>query len=180
MTPAEVAALLKAARTCGRHRLRDERAVLLAHRHGLRARELGGLRSAHIDRQGAAITIHGLKGRDKKSKPSQDPLRAVERLLLSRLRRECLSAEYVFVSERGLPMIRGNLAKVVARLHKAAGRPAAVPNNPHAQGHACGYKLANDGVDTRGLSHYLGHACLQSTRIYTELARNRFEDFWKD
>jgi hypothetical protein len=33
--------------------------------------------------------------------------------------------------------------------------------------HACGYKLANDGHDTRSLAHYLGHRNLQSTARYT-------------
>jgi site-specific recombinase XerD len=29
--------------------------------------------------------------------------------------------------------------------------------------HACGFKLANDGVDTRTLQHYLGHRNIQHT-----------------
>jgi len=36
--------------------------------------------------------------------------------------------------------------------------------------HACGYKLANDGRDTRALQHYLGHRNIQHTVRYTELA----------
>jgi integrase len=38
--PSEVAALLKAAKRSGRYKLRDEAAILLAYRHGLRAEEL--------------------------------------------------------------------------------------------------------------------------------------------
>jgi len=29
--------------------------------------------------------------------------------------------------------------------------------HPHMLRHACGFKLANDGADTRSLQHYLGH-----------------------
>jgi integrase len=36
--------------------------------------------------------------------------------------------------------------------------------------HSCGYKLANDGHDTRALQHYLGHKNIQHTVRYTELA----------
>jgi type 1 fimbriae regulatory protein FimB/type 1 fimbriae regulatory protein FimE len=68
----------------------------------------------------------------------------------------------------------------VKRLHLAAGLPDSVPSNPHALRHACGFKLANDGVDTRGLSHYLGHRSLASTEVYTAQAAKRFQDFWKD
>jgi type 1 fimbriae regulatory protein FimB/type 1 fimbriae regulatory protein FimE len=46
--------------------------------------------------------------------------------------------------------------------------------------HACGYKLANDGHDTRSLQHYPGHKNIQHTVRYTELAADRFNGFWKD
>jgi hypothetical protein len=42
--------------------------------------------------------------------------------------------------------------------------------HPHMLRHACGYKLANDGHDTRALQHYLGHKNIQHTVRYTELA----------
>jgi site-specific recombinase XerD len=46
--------------------------------------------------------------------------------------------------------------------------------------HACGYKLANDGHDTRSLQAYLGHKNIQHTVRYTELAPTRFKNFWRD
>ncbi len=46
--------------------------------------------------------------------------------------------------------------------------------------HACGFKLANDGHDTRALQHYLGHKNIQHTVRYTELSPHRFRDFWRD
>jgi type 1 fimbriae regulatory protein FimB/type 1 fimbriae regulatory protein FimE len=46
--------------------------------------------------------------------------------------------------------------------------------------HAAGYKLANQGVDTRTLQHYLGHRNIQHTVRYTELAADRFKGFWQD
>src|SRR5262249_30699908 len=41
---------------------------------------------------------------------------------------------------------------------------------PHMLRHACGYKLANEGVDTRTIQGYLGHKSIQHTVRYTELA----------
>jgi site-specific recombinase XerD len=41
--------------------------------------------------------------------------------------------------------------------------------------HACGYKLANEGHDTRSLQAYLGHRNIQNTTRYTELAQGRFK-----
>ena len=43
--------------------------------------------------------------------------------------------------------------------------------HPHMLRHACGYKLANDGHDTRALQAYLGHKNIQHTVRYTELRR---------
>jgi site-specific recombinase XerD len=45
--------------------------------------------------------------------------------------------------------------------------------HPHMLRHACGYKLANDGHDTRALQAYLGHKNIQHTVRYTELAPAR-------
>src|SRR6516165_2703468 len=54
------------------------------------------------------------------------------------------------------------------------------PIHPHMLRHACGFKLANDGHDTRALQHYLGHRNIQHTIRYTEMAPDRFKDFWRD
>jgi site-specific recombinase XerD len=66
---------------------------------------------------------------------------------------------------------------LVARLGKAAKMPFAV--HPHMLRHACGFKLANDGHDTRALQHYLGHKNIQHTVRYTEMSPDRFRDFWR-
>jgi Phage integrase family len=40
----------------------------------------------------------------------------------------------------------------------------------HMLRHACGYKLANDGHDTRAIQAYLGHRNIQNTTQHTALA----------
>ena len=54
------------------------------------------------------------------------------------------------------------------------------PVHPHILRHACGYKLANDGHDTRAIQLYLGHKNIQHTVQYTELSAECFTDFWND
>ena len=46
--------------------------------------------------------------------------------------------------------------------------------------HACGFKLANDNVETRAIQSYLGHANITHTVRYTELGPNRFKGFWNE
>jgi type 1 fimbriae regulatory protein FimE len=69
-------------------------------------------------------------------------------------------------------------AEFLKRLGKAAKMPFGV--HPHMLRHACGFKLANDGQDTRALQHFLGHKNIQHTVRYTDLSPERFRDFWKD
>ena len=68
--------------------------------------------------------------------------------------------------------------RMVTRLGEPAKMPFSV--HPHMLRHACGYKLANQGVDTRSLQQYLGHKNIQHTVRYTELSPDRFRDFWRD
>ncbi len=56
----------------------------------------------------------------------------------------------------------------------------ALPVHPHMLRHATGFKLANDGQDTRAIQHYLGHRNIQHTVAYTQLAPQRFNTFWED
>jgi type 1 fimbriae regulatory protein FimB/type 1 fimbriae regulatory protein FimE len=68
--------------------------------------------------------------------------------------------------------------RMVTRLGEAAKMP--LPIHPHMLRHACGFKLASEGHDTRSLQAYLGHKNIQHTVRYTELSPNRFANFWKD
>src|SRR5205823_15015560 len=58
-------------------------------------------------------------------------------------------------------MVSTTTLKHALRTGRAAKLP--FPVHPHMLRHATGYKLANDGHDTRSLAHYLGHRNLQST-----------------
>ena len=75
-------------------------------------------------------------------------------------------------------MTASNVRKLVTRTGLAAKLP--FPVHPHMLRHACGYKLANEGHDTRSLQHYLGHKNINHTVRYTDLAPDRFKGFWRD
>lgn len=63
------------------------------------------------------------------------------------------------------------------RLEKRAG--LAVKAHPHMLRHACGFALADNGVDTRLLQDYLGHRNIQHTVRYTASNAARFKGVWK-
>jgi integrase len=174
LTDAEVARLITAA-GFNRHAHRDATMVLLAYRHGLRVAELVTLRWDAIDFKHGRVHVR----RVKQGSEAVHPLSGRELRALRRLKREQdPEAPFVFTSERGVPFTPAGFRKLVARLGVAA--KLEFPVHPHMLRHACGFHLANKGVDTRSLQAYLGHRNIQHTVRYTELTSTRFKDFWND
>ena len=72
---------------------------------------------------------------------------------LRRLQREqAPPSPYLFTTERRGPMTPATFRKHLATLGQAAALP--FPVHPHMLRHACGYKLAHDGHDTRALQEW--------------------------
>jgi len=174
LTSAEVDQLMRAARRVGRHGHRDATLILLVYRHGLRVSEIAGLRWDQIDLKGALLHVRRIKN----GVPSVHPLHGPELRALRRLKNEYPGMAYVFVSERSSPISDRTIRHIVLRAGREADLP--FPVHPHMLRHACGFYLANKGVDTRSIQHYLGHRNIQHTVRYTELAPHRFDGFWDD
>lgn len=77
----------------------------------------------------------------------------------------------VFRSERGGPLSVDAVQGICKKAGEAAGLPFRV--HPHQLRHACGFFLAEEGVDTRLIQSYLGHASISNTVIYTETSVSR-------
>src|SRR5262249_4506698 len=174
LTEREVERLVEAAKD-NRWGYRDSTMVLLAFRHGLRASELVDLRWEQVDLENAILHVR----RVKQGTPATHPLTGRELRALRRLQREQQSkSPFVFVSERGAPFSTRGFQAMVGRAAKVAAFDMKV--HPHMLRHSCGYKLANDGVDTRTIQGYLGHRSIQHTVRYTELAPTRFKSLFRD
>lgn len=174
LTPDEVTRLIAAAGKLGRHGQRDAALILLAFRHALRVSELVALRWDQVDLKQGQLYVH----RQKNGVPATHPLRGPEIRALRQLQRDYPETPYVFVTERKGPLTTATVRKLVARAGEEAG--LGFPVHPHMLRHACGYKLANAGHDTRAIQHYMGHKNIQHTVRYTELAPDRFKNFWMD
>jgi integrase len=151
LTSHEVDQVIAAARKADRHCCRDAALILLMYRHGLRVAEAVSLRWDAVNFQAGLLHIHRIKN----GQPAVHPLRGPELRALRQLRRQYPDTPYLFVSERGGPLTARAVRHIVLRAGKIAG--LTFPIHPHMLRHACGFYLANKGIDTRAIQQYLGH-----------------------
>lgn len=173
LTAGEVERLIEGAKG-NRHGHRDALMTLLTFRHGFRAAEVCDLRWEQVDFKTASLHVRRLKN----GTPSTHPLTGRELRALRRHEREGDGSPFVFVSERGAPLTAPGFSRMIERAAVSAG--LGIKAHAHMLRHACGYKLANDGHDTRSLQAYLGHRNIQNTTRYTALASDRFKGFFRD
>src|SRR5262245_1909431 len=172
LTEAEIDKLLGALKR-NRHGHRDWLIGLLIYRHGLRVSEACDLRWDDIDWRKRSVVIRRLK----RSHNSAHYLERDEFIGLRRLQREQNpKSAYVFASERGQPFGRMGIARIIERAGKAANLP--FPVHVHMLRHSTGHALANRGIDTRRLQHFLGHASITNTVKYTAMSPEPFKDIW--
>ena len=174
LTGSEVETLMAAARKSSRYGHRDATMILIAYRHGLRASEVCDLQWHQVELAAGRLHVR----RSKRGTSSVHPLQGDELRALRRLQREQAPSPHVFVSERGAPMAPKSFHALIRRLGERAGMPFAI--HLHMLRHGCGYELANKGHDTRALQAWLGHRNIQHMVRYTELAPDRFRDFWRE
>jgi type 1 fimbriae regulatory protein FimB/type 1 fimbriae regulatory protein FimE len=164
---------MSVAKKRGRYGHRDATMIRIAFRHGLRVAELCALRWDQLDLKQGLLHVRRLKnGID-----SVHPVRGPEIRALRKLERQGVTSPYLFVTERGGPVSAAGFRKTLSRIGEVSS--IIFPVHPHMLRHACGFKLANDGHDTRAIQHYLGHKNIQHTVRYTELTPTRFQSFWK-
>jgi site-specific recombinase XerD len=176
LTEGEVELLYQAAKRYGRHGQRDALMIWMGYRHGLRVGELVALRwTANIDFGSGTIRVDRLKNGVASVHPlGERELRGLRRL------QKAQQGRYVFVNERGAPVTELGFRKTLARIAATVPALAALELHPHMLRHSCGYALANKGMDTRSLQHYLGHRCIDRTVLYTAMSATRFDGVWKD
>jgi len=148
--------------------------ILIAYRHGLRVSELISLRWTQIDLKYGLFHVN----RRKNGTPSTHPLFGPELRALRKIGRDYPDTQYVFITERKGPLTASTFSKIIARAGEQA--QLGMPIHPQMLRHSTGFKLANEGKDTRSIQHYLGHKNIQHTVRYTNLAADRFKNFWQD
>ncbi|EAS2834230.1 integrase [Salmonella enterica subsp. enterica] len=159
---------------------RDKPMFFLAYQHGLRVSELTGLKTTDLDLESGTIFIKRLKNGFSTTHPLQKKtITLIKKWLEYRKTSYSLAQadNWLFVSSRGQRLSRQWVYKLSQKYSLKARIPVAF--HPHMLRHACGYALANQGLDTRLIQDYLGHRNIHHTVLYTASNAARFSQVWR-
>jgi integrase/recombinase XerD len=174
----QVAAILDAPPEDDDAAIRDRAILELLYSCGLRVSELTGLEIDRLDLPGLVVRVIG-KGNKERRVPMGEPAR--ERLhRYLRGPRAAWTARRptpaVFVNQRGSPLRRASVWRIVRRWSDAAGLPERV--SPHTFRHSFATHLLEGGADLRVVQALLGHASISTTQVYTHLTGERLREVY--
>ena len=86
-------------------------------------------------------------------------------------------SDWLFLARHCGPLSRQRIYNLIQQLGEKAG--LSLCSHPHMLRHACGFALADRGVDTRLIQDYLGHRNIRHTVRYTASNAERFEGVWR-
>lgn len=177
LTQSEVISILDA--TIGhQHQIRDYTMILMGFLHGFRVSELTTLKLSDINMESRNVYIRRLKNGLSTIHPLQP--REVDALMQWLVIRQGYIQEHsnwLFVTQKGERLSRQRFYTLLKKYGRKAG--LMVNAHPHMLRHACGFELAEQGIDTRLIQDYLGHRNIHHTILYTASNSSRFSKVWK-
>ncbi|MEB7884012.1 tyrosine-type DNA invertase [Serratia fonticola] len=177
LTQGEVEQLLVAAGQ-GNMPERDYCLVYMSFVHGFRVSEARYLTLSDLDMKEGCLYIHRLKQGFSTTHPLlAREVKALRAWLKVRKTMKGADSDWLFLSQRGGPLSRQRIYRLIQQLGKTAG--ISICSHPHMLRHACGFALADRGVDTRLIQDYLGHRNIRHTVRYTASNAGRFEGVWR-
>ncbi|EBG1722172.1 integrase [Salmonella enterica] len=163
-----------------KNEIRDKAMFNMMYMHGLRVSELINMNISDLDIPEKTVFVKRLKNGLSTSHPLQrETLLWLKKWIHIRFfyDKNCAN-EKLFISTSGKQLSRQWLYRLCIRFGQRAGLSIRV--HPHMLRHACGYALANQGLDTRLIQDYLGHRNIHHTVLYTASNFNRFSRVWND
>lgn len=151
---------------------RDKALFLIAYRHGLRASEVGLLRTYDVDFERMKIFIRRVKGGiSGEQLMKHDEIKALRAYL--RARRD--NSDILFISRRGSPIDRRTLDRLMKRYCEMAGIPREKAHF-HSLRHSIAVHMLDAGADVIFVKDLLGHKNIQNTLVYSRLTSKRRDE----
>ena len=159
LTPAEIEKLIKAAKE-GRWGHRDATLIMVAYRHGLRAKEACELEWSQVE-FGRSAALH--VRRAKQGSRSPDPGR---RTAHAHGPAQGATGQWLCVHERTWHAVHARCHQPPGEDHRPARRPTAARPLPHASA-LVRLQAGQRWIDTRAIQDWLGHVSITHTTRYT-------------
>ena len=148
---------------------RDYTIILTLLDTGIRVSELCSLRLGNLWLEEGMVKVLG-KGNKERLIPIG---KQVQRLLwryINRYRPEpAANCDFLFLTQEGRPLTKDRVEKIMTYHGRKAGLKG-VRCSPHTLRHSAAVKFLRNGGDVFSLQRMLGHASLEMTRRYCELA----------
>ena len=156
--------------------LRDKTMIETLYSCGLRISELVDLEIIHVNLRQGVIRVLG-KGQKERLVPMGQKLINLIGIYFKKLEENKIknSSNFLFLSQRGKKITRQAFWHRI----KIYATKAGLENNkisPHILRHAFATHLLNNGADLRVVQLLLGHSDLNTTQIYTEVAKRRLQN----
>lgn len=145
---------------------RDEALLILFLNTGLRLSEVAALNLTDVEinaRSGRVLVRQG-KGRKSRTVPLNHHARTALQAWLA-VRTRTSASKALWLSQKGGRLSRRAIARVVTKLADRAGVAAV---SPHVLRHSFAKNLVDAGVGLEKVATLLGHASLDTTRLYTQ------------
>jgi integrase/recombinase XerD len=177
LSPEAVARLVAAPDTALPSGVRDRAVLELLYGCGLRAGEASGLAMAELSMETASLRVTGKRGKTRWVPVPRGTMAWLERYLgTSRPALVAVPTDRVFVGDRGAPVSRSWVYRLVERCARKAGLPG--PFGPHGLRHTYAVHMLHGGADLRAVQELLGHASIDTTQVYTELQTDRLRSVY--
>jgi len=173
LSKSEMRRLLDAPDTSRLDGIRDKAMLELFYSAGLRLAELCSLTVYDVDLNGGYVRVNGGKGaKDRVVPMGHKAARYVKeyvRHVRGRFTEKRRDERALFVGKQwGTPINPLIVERLIRRYAEDAGISKRV--TPHVFRHTCATHLLADGADVVHVQRLLGHACIDTTQIYTRVA----------
>ncbi len=173
LTPDEASRVVEAVHPDSKVHWRDRAVLELLYATGMRVSELTGLSLASLEPEDECCMVFGKGGKERLVPVGRAALRSVQRYLGAVRpaldRRDGRAKGALFLNQRGTPLGRMSVWRIVSRAAERAGLERRV--SPHTLRHSCATHMLEGGADLVAVQEMLGHADVSTTQIYTHLNR---------
>ena len=172
LTPAEINKLLSLPDESPRG-LRDRAMIELSYGCGLRASELLALTAHDIYPEEQLLRCYGKGSKERLVPVGNYALDALDRYLQKGrpLLLQGKDTQELFLNRLGGKLSRSGYWRIISGYGERLGKPI----HPHTLRHSAATHMLDNGADLRLVQEFLGHSCIDTTQIYTNLSRSELK-----